>query len=91
MLRESSHDLENLRGNRCSSKTTNIGENWGLYRKSRYFAGFEMFCVVLLKDRRTYKVGEEVSGLAHPKLVLIAEPSDEVDVGLDSRRVGLRG
>ena len=64
---------------------------WGLYRKSsRYFAGFEIFCVVL-KNRRTYKVGEKVSGLAHPELVLVAEPSDEVDVGLDPRRVGLRG
>ena len=49
-----------------------------------------MFCV-LLKNRGTYKVGEEVTGLAHPQLVLVAEPSDEVDVGLDPRRVGLRG
>ena len=37
----------------------------------------------------TYKVGEEVSGLAHPELVLVAEPRDEVDVGLDPRWVGL--
>ena len=55
-----------------------------------------MFCVefhstkVKLRERRqTYKVGEEVSGLAHPQLVLVAEPGDEIDVGLDSRRVGL--
>ena len=49
-----------------------------------------MFCV-LLKNRGTYKVGEEVTGLAHPQLVLVAEPSDKVDVGLDPGRVGLQG
>ena len=39
---------------------------------------------------KTYKVCKEVAGLAHSKLVLVAEPGDEVDVGLDPRRVGLR-
>ena len=39
---------------------------------------------------KTYKVGEEVAGLSHSKLVLVAEPGDEVDVGLDPRRVGLK-
>ena len=50
------------------------------------------FCskVKFKEKRQTYKVGEEVAGLAHPQLVLVAEPGDEVDVGLDSRRVGLR-
>ena len=41
-------------------------------------------------QRESYKVGEEVSGLSHAQLVLVAEPGDEVDVGLDARRVGLQ-
>ena len=40
---------------------------------------------------KTYKVCKEVAGLSHSKLVLVAEPGDEVDVGLDPRRVRLRG
>ena len=38
----------------------------------------------------TYQVGEEVSRFAHSEFVLVAEPGDEVDVGLDPGRVGLQ-
>ena len=38
----------------------------------------------------TYQVGKEVSGFAHSEFVLVAEPGDEVDVGLDPGRIGLQ-